>query len=128
MFIIVKSTKGFVFGEYTPLRRDNSGCINPDSSAFMFSLTNPSNKPTKMQFKANNKQTSNGPNCGCGGGCDLKIFDSYNSRLGSKQCYVIPNSYVYPDEINGDKNGGEWMHGGTSKDFQIHEAEVFQFE
>jgi len=46
---VIKNTNGFIFGGYTSIPWSSSGGYKTDSTAFLFSLTNPSNIPLKLK-------------------------------------------------------------------------------
>jgi len=45
---VVKTTTGWIFGGYTSLPWSSSQGYKPDSKAFLFSLKNPKNEPSKL--------------------------------------------------------------------------------
>ena len=116
---------GCVFGGYTAVPWTSGGGYKTDNTAFMFSLINPSNKPSRMKVKANGQNavihnSSYGPIFG--DGHDLIIWGDSNSN---KKSYVTPRSYEIPTEIH-DPANGKFLHGDTTRNFQTVEVEVFQ--
>jgi len=49
---VIKNTNGFIFGGFTSIPWSSSGNYKTDNSAFLFSLTNPSNSPLKLKVKS----------------------------------------------------------------------------
>jgi hypothetical protein len=125
---IVKATTGYVFGGYTsiPWRSVQSKKKNKvDDTAFLFSLTNPTNLPAKIKIKAPGTNAvyhhpSFGPTFGSGN--DLYIANTSNTNIHS---YVNPTSYDFPKEVH-DPSVARFIHGYTNPKFQTVEVEVFQ--
>ena len=123
---VVKTTLGYILGGYTSLAWSSCGCYKNDLSAFVYTLTNPSNKPLKL---AVNAQGTNavidcswyGPSFG--NGHDLYIADQSNSNTYS---HANSNSYAYPNGLSGGA-GGNFMVGGATnnRNFQTVEIEVY---
>ena len=46
---VIKNTNGFIFGGFTSIPWSSSRAYKADSTAFLFSLTNPGNTPLKLK-------------------------------------------------------------------------------
>jgi len=122
---VIKNTNGFIFGGFTSLPWNSSGGVyHGDNSAFLFSLTNPSNTPLKLKVKpAKNavyQYSSFGPTFGSGH--DLYVSSLSNTNRGS---YMIFSAYEFPNGLSGHE-GGKFLVGGSDSCFQTVEIEVFQ--
>jgi hypothetical protein len=123
--LIVKSTQGYIFGRYTAVPWSSGKIWKADNTAFLYSLTNPTNLPSKMPIKTPGTNAVchsplNGPCFGTG--IDLGICDSSNTNNGSN---VTPKSYDIPLAIH-DPSIGRFLHGGSIRKFLTVEVEVFQ--
>ncbi len=121
---VIKSTTGYIFGGYASLAWDSSSGHRNDPTAFMFTLTNPSNTPLKIQQISPTSSysvysgSSDGP---CfGGGRDLRVADMSNTY--DNYCSLL--SYKLPNGLTG-LAGGKWIYGGTTDYFKATEVEVF---
>jgi len=123
---VIKNTNGFIFGGFTsiPWSSPNDGDYQKDSTAFLFSLTNPSNTPLKMKVTSPKNAvyhgSINGPTFG--GGHDLYVSSLSNTNRDS---YMNLHSYEFPNGISGEE-AGELIVGGSDHKFQADEIEVFQ--
>jgi len=122
--VVVKSNTGYIFGGYMSAQfRYVNGYI-VDDSAFLFSLTNPTNRPTKMfQTGSNNQDVY--MNYGYGptwGGHDLHISDNCNSNTNSHT--YCGASYQCPFG-NCRERGGVFMHGNVHHHFVVQDIEIF---
>ncbi len=121
---VIKNTNGFIFGGYTSIPWSSSGGYKTDSTAFLFSLTNPSNTPLKLKVKPGQNAVSHyslfGPTFG--GGHDLYVSSLSNTNRNS---FMNFSSYEFPNVLSGNE-GGEFIVGGSDNGFQIVEIEVFQ--
>ncbi len=50
---LIKTTKSFIFGGYTTVLWDDCDCSKDDSKAFILSLTNKMNQPTRLNININ---------------------------------------------------------------------------
>ena len=123
--VVVKSTTGYIFGGFMSAQyRYVSGWI-VDDSAFLFSLTNPSNRPTKMYQTGSNNQDvymgyGHGPTWGSGH--DLHISDNSNGNTGSNTHCGL--SYQCPFG-NCREQCGVFMHGSGNHHFTVQDIEIF---
>jgi len=123
---VIKNTNGFIFGGFTSIPWSSSdGFYETDNSAFLFSLTNPSNTSFKLkvfdpQYAVVHNSTY-GPLFGCNGD-DLCVYNLSNTN---RQSYMNLNSYDFPNGMN-DEEGGKFIVGGFDHCFQTVEIEVFQ--
>ncbi len=73
---VIKNTDGFIFGGFTSVPWSLGGINKLDHLAFMFSLTNPSNKPLKLKVKSQEHAVYHysyyGPSFGSNG-IDLRV-------------------------------------------------------
>jgi len=122
---VIKNTNGFIFGGFTSIPwKSSCGVYQADNSAFLFSLTNPSNSPLKL--KVNPAQSavlhssSYGPTFG--GGHDLYVSSLSNTNRDS---YMNLHSYEFLNGKSGNE-GGKFIVGGTDNKFKTVEIEVFQ--
>jgi hypothetical protein len=49
---VIKNTNGYIFGGFTSVPWSSTGVFKTHSTAFPFSLTNPSNIPLKLKVKS----------------------------------------------------------------------------
>jgi len=124
---LIKNTLGYVFGGYTavPWSSPRSQISHSDSTAFLFSLKNPSNNPLKLKVIEPQKAVLNdrtwGPVFGrIDKGRDLSFysFESLNNCMDFK-------SYESPDGQQGIE-GGKYVVGGSTHFYKTAEIEVFQ--
>ena len=120
---LIKNTLGYVFGAYTavPWSSPSEWTYKSDSTAFLFSLTNPTNKPLKLNVIKPENAVYHNSDLGpvFGRGYNLRFF-SFNSSN-----YMFFLSYQSPNGLNGEE-GGKYVLGGSSNYFKALEIEVFQ--
>jgi hypothetical protein len=121
---VIKNTSGFIFGGFTSIPWSSSVGYKADSTAFLFSLTNPSNTPLKMKVKSPEDAVVHfsgfGPTFGAG--YDLHALNLSHTNRNS---YMKFGFYEFPNEIEGIE-GGKLIVGGFDHKFQTAEIEVFQ--
>jgi hypothetical protein len=121
---VINSTTGYIFGGYASLAWSSTTSYKNDPTAFMFTLTNPSDTPLKIQQKSSTSlysvysSSTLGPCFGQGG--DLRVLDMSNT--GNNYCSLL--SYKLPNGLTGFA-GGKWIYGGTTDYFKATEVEVF---
>jgi hypothetical protein len=112
----------YIFGGFNSINWKSSDQYKSDPNAFLFSLTNKDNKPSKMwQINTNRSiysQSNYGPTFG--GGADLHICNYANSTKGSYS--NLGHSYQHPQP----SEGRSYLAG--SPEFQLSEIEVYQKE
>jgi len=120
----IKNTNGFIFGGFTSVPWSSLDSHKADSTAFLFSLTNPSNTPLKLKVKSSQNavyhSSSNGPSFG--GFRDLFVFNLSNSN---RKSYMYLSAYEFPNEKRGNE-GGKLIAGGSNNKFQTAEIEDFR--
>jgi len=123
---VIKNTSGFIFGGFTSIPCSSSVGYKADSTAFLFSLTNPSNTPLKMKVKLSQNAVCHSSNYGpaFGGGLvgGLKVCSLSNTNTNSSVCL---HSYEFPSGKSFNE-GGKFFIGGSDYEFQTVEIEVFQ--
>jgi len=121
---VIKNTNGFIFGGFATIPWSSSGNYEADSTAFLFSLTNPSNMPLKLRVSSSQGAVYHASNYGptFGGGNDLHVSSLSNTNRDS---YMELYSYEFPNGMSGNE-GGEFILGGSDYKFQTAEIEVFQ--
>ncbi len=121
---IIKNTNGFIFGGFTSIPWGSSPAYKADSTAFLFSLTNPSNTPLKMKVNSPDDAVVHSPSYGptFGGGHDLHVCSLSDSN---RKSYMNLVSYEFPNKMKGIE-GGIFIVGGSDNKFQTVEIEVFQ--
>jgi len=114
-----------VFGGYTAAPWSSSFSLSAwktDSTAFLFSLTNPANNPLKLKViqpeYAVIHHSSWGPLFGLGNDLWFHSFDSSDNRLSF-------SSYQSPNGLSGTE-GGKYVLGGSTHFYIPLEIEVFQ--
>jgi len=115
-------------GGYTavPWTSPGSWGYRSDTTAFLFTLVNPSNTPLKLPVLsifiqyATFHYSGYGPTFG--GGHDLYIVDNCNQNSDS---YSYIHSYTAPAGLTG-YIGGAWMLGSSK--FQCKDIEVFRVD
>ncbi len=121
---VIKNTNGFIFGGFTSIPWSSSGNNEADSTAFLFSLTNPSNTPLKLKVKLSQYSvyhlSSYGPIFGWGH--DLHVSNLPHTNRDS---YMNLDSYEFRNGLS-DIEGGKFIVGGSDENFQTDEIEVFQ--
>jgi len=86
---LIKSTTGYIFGGYTsvPWSSSGSGQYKTDSTAFLFTLTNPSYTPLKLNVTNSATAVYHTSGYGiCFGSSDIQVSDSSNTNA---------DSYIY---------------------------------
>ena len=122
---VVRSTTGYIFGGYTQAPWTSHFIRKRDPTAFLFSLTNPKNMPLKLNIgEVCTGAVFHASNCGpiFGDGYDLYISDLSNANNCSS---VRSESYDLPNGLSGEE-GGKFIHGGSTHNFQTVEVEVYQ--
>jgi len=122
---VIKNTNGFIFGGFTSIPWRLTGGYKEDRTAFLFSLTNPSNTPLKLKVKSPQTAVCHSPSYGptYGGGHDLIVFNLSNTNRDS---YMKFGFYELSNGKSGTE-GGKFIVGGSENNFQIIEIEVFHF-
>lgn len=117
---IIKSTNGYIFGGYTNQPWDKSNAHKKDPGAFLFSLINPQNQPSKLNIlNASNAiycHVNFGPSFGHSGN-DIRTLNSNFSSLGT---YQLRYSF--------DPNDGGTNHSylTESQNFTISDIDIYQ--
>eukprot|EP00013_Stygamoeba_regulata_P025303 CAMPEP_0177651930 /NCGR_PEP_ID=MMETSP0447-20121125/12828_1 /TAXON_ID=0 /ORGANISM="Stygamoeba regulata, Strain BSH-02190019" /LENGTH=430 /DNA_ID=CAMNT_0019155079 /DNA_START=91 /DNA_END=1383 /DNA_ORIENTATION=- len=126
--VIQSKEGGYLFGGYTSLSWKSSQRQPKDPHAFVFSLTNPSNQPVKMDKPGpqSEKFIVDRPDYGptYGGGHDLYIAD--NSNTNNQSHANIGHSFLLEGFVYGTQNTRHFLTGATN--FMIDEIEVFQMK
>ena len=120
---LIKNKLDYVFCGYTavPWSSLSSGTYHSDATAFLFTLTNPSNNPLKLKVIKPEKVVVHssvwGPGFGVG---DLRYysFDDSDNCMDFESC-ESPNGL---DE----EEGGKYVLGGTSNFYKTLDIEVFE--
>jgi len=101
---VIKNTNGFIFGGFTSIPWSSSAGYKADSTAFLFSLTNPSNTPLKLEVKSLERAINHRSNFGpsFGGGHDLHVSSLSNKNIDN---YICLDSYEFPNGLSGYKGG-----------------------
>jgi len=110
----------YIFGGFTTVTWASPCQFKADPNAFLFSLTNRDNQPSKMRKINATKSIICHPNLGpiFGDLFDILICDYSNTTAG---CYsLLGNSYQHPQP----NEGGSYLAG--SFNFQLSEIEVYQ--
>jgi hypothetical protein len=118
---IVKALdSSYIFGGFTSITWDSTSEYKSDPNAFLFSLTNKDNQPSKMrQINTTNSiycYSGYGPIFG--GGFDIHICNNANTTMGSRS--NLGQSYQHPQPSQGQS----YLAGSHS--FQLSEIEVYQ--
>ncbi len=139
---VIKNTNGFIFGGFTSIPWSSSGGYIADSSsddddhqadimrswktdnsAFLFSLSNPSNTPLKLKVKPAQSgvyhHSSFGPIFGTGH--DLLVNNLSNTN---RQNYMNLSSYEFPNAKSGSE-GGQFIVLITN--FKLLKLKFFKF-
>ena len=112
---------GYIFGGYTEVKWSQFSEHTLDSNAFIFSLTNKSNKPCKMMTNDPTKsiyQSSYGPVFGYG---DIHIAANSNTTMDSYS--NLGYTYTHPKYVYKSKEIVSFLAG--SFQFQLDEIEVY---
>ena len=132
---VIKTTTGYILGGYTSISWTSSGgSYIKDSTAFLYSLTNPSNMSLKLPVLTCATcygvyiTSSAGPSFGYGGPATADLYIADLSNVNTKSLLNI-YSFLCPNGVC-SAAGGNWMHGGTGSNgpygnFQTVEIEVF---
>jgi hypothetical protein len=101
---LIETTKGFIFGGFTPIAWDSSGNEKPDNSgkSFLFSLKNPRNSEPRKFMLMNGKNaicchSSFGP--WFAGNSDMVVYDNCNTA--NNNYTNLGGSYVNDTGIDG---------------------------
>jgi len=124
---LIKNTHGYVFGGYTavPWSSPSSYTDHSDTTAFLFSLKNPSNNPLKLKVIESDYAVHHHSTYGPVFGRFVKGRDlSFYNFDDSSNCMDF-KSYESPDGKNGDE-GGKYVVGGSTNYYKTVEIEVFQ--
>ena len=122
---VIKTVEGWVFGGYTEAPWKSDGSWSQDSKAFIFSLSNKSQIPTKFNSVGIDSTYSNGmfgPKFG--GGYDLYIAD--NSNVSTSSYSNLGFSYKHPSSSKymfGSNDATSFLAGNLN--FRVDEIEVF---
>jgi hypothetical protein len=111
----------YVFGGFTSINWNSTNAHKSDPNAFLFSLTNKNNQPSKM----GQIDTRFSIYCDSGygpifGRNDIHICNNANTTKGSHSC--LGSAYQYPQPNQGDS----YLAGNCN--FQLSEIEVYQKE
>jgi hypothetical protein len=120
--ILKVSGTSYIFGGFTSITWESSSKFKSDPSAFLFSLTNRDNQPSKIRQINTNESIYCGSLYGptFGGGKDIYICDFANRLAGSYS--KLGHSYQHPQP----SQGHSYLAG--SHPFQLSEIEVYQKE
>ena len=124
--LVIKNTEGWIFGGFTSVTwsSPSEDEFKTDSTVFLFTLTNPSAKPLKLEVTRQKKAvwhcSSQGPIFGTGP--DLIVLDESNA---DRDSYMYLDSYEYPNGLS-EAEGGQFIVGGEDNKFQTSEVEVFK--
>jgi len=127
--LTVISANKFLFGGFTPLHWESKGGYSWHEGSWIFSLTNPSNEPTKMVNIAAKKDKlysiydapDHGPTFG--GGFDIVIYSNSNTS-GQNYCN-LGYSFLLPGKTYGSEEAKHFMVG--TYHFSVEEIEVFAY-
>ena len=122
---LFKSTKGYIFGGYTPYTWCNYGGHRSNSNSFIFTLTNIHNiPPTKFLNSNSNYSIYDDSNYGptFGGGSDIGIF--YNGNNNNYNYSYFPHSYE--DSLGKGKSIFTGDLNNNNQKFTLEEIEVFK--
>jgi hypothetical protein len=119
---VIETTKGFVFGGFTPVAWDSSNSYKPDSSqkSFLFTVKNPRGSEGRKFVMASTAEaiycgSSYGPTFG--GGHDIHVANGCNGNTSSYTS--LGNAFTNDTGINGQ----QVFTGETN--FTVKEIEVF---
>jgi hypothetical protein len=112
----------YIFGGFTSIYWDSTSGYKSDSNAFLFSLTNKDNQPSKIRQIDTNQSIRCDSNYGptFGGGHDIYVCDNANSTENSYS--DLGREYQHPQP----SEGRSYLAG--SYQFQLSEIEVYQKE
>jgi hypothetical protein len=123
---LIETTKGFIFGGFTPIAWESNTNLNkPDSSgrSFLFSLQNARNsEPRKFMLMSGKNAIYCNSSCGpCfSGHCDLSV--QYNCNTSTNNSTNLGGSYVNDTGID-----GKLVFTGEHN-FTVKEIEVFTID
>ncbi len=124
---LIKNRYGFIFGGYTavPWSSPSTMTSHSDSTAFLFSLKNPSNNPLKLKVIEPDHAVHHHSTYGPLFGRYEKAYDlSFYSSIRSDNCMDF-KSYESPDGKE-KVEGGKYVVGGATNKYIADEIEVFQ--
>ena len=112
----------YIFGGFTSITWDGSSGWKIDPKAFLFSLTNKDNQPSKMRQINTTKSIfcNSGYGPTFGSGYDICICNNANTRAGSYSKLGVSYQHPQPEQ------GHSYLAG--SDEFQLTEIEVYQKE
>jgi hypothetical protein len=120
--VLKPNGSSYIFGGFTSINWDCSSVWKSDPNAFLFSLTNKDNQPSKMrQLNITHSifcHSSYGPTFGAGH--DIYICNAANTTAGSQS--NLGNSYQHPQP----SQGHSYLTGLAQ--FQLSEIEVYKKE
>jgi hypothetical protein len=122
---VILDTKGNIFGGFTPVKWESSGCSKVDDSlrSFLFTLKNPHNIPAR-RFALKAEYSTHAIYCNSqygpcfSGRCDILVSDNCNTNTRSQT--DVGWNYTNDTELD-----NEIVFTG-SKHFQVEEIEVFE--
>ena len=122
---VIKTTKGYIFGAYTAIAWDSISKHKSDPTAFIFSLTNPSNQPQLIPIKTTTAKaiycfSSHGPVFGC---FDICIQNNSNTSDGN----YSELGYSFDFKLHSPETTESESFLAGSRDFKTTEVEVFKF-
>ena len=124
MLTVIKTTKGYIFGAYTPMAWDSISQHKTDPTAFIFSLSNTSKQPqlipinTFMSSNAVYCFSTHGPVFGC-----FDICIQNNSDVSTRNYSELGNSFDF--KLHSPKTTEAQSFLAGSREFQTVEVEVF---
>jgi len=116
---VLKATTGYIAGGYASVSWASRGGYVDDSTAFLFTLTNPSNMPLKLAVTYSYRALYDNPSSGPTFDWDLWITNASNTNTNN---YMYSYAYSYPNGNSG-YSGGVFMLNASY--FQVAEIEVF---
>ena len=139
----ILKANGFIFGGFTEATWDGVSGHKPDPNAFLFSLTNNENEPSKMKINPGKNVFYCDPSYGptFGNGHDIHISSNANtsngsySNLGSSYQHHHHHQYNYQNGVRPNNrvrnrdhlNYSQSFFAGSSQ-FLLSEIEVYQKE
>jgi hypothetical protein len=116
----------FIFGGFTTVNWDGSDEWKLDRNAFLFSLTNKDNTPTKMKIDPNKHKYAIYcyPFCGPIFGNDIFIVNNANTTMDCSS--YLGYNYSHPQYEEGTNESKSFLAG--SYQFQLDEIKVYQKE
>jgi hypothetical protein len=119
--IVIKSANGCIFGGYTNAQWDSSNENKTDPNAFIFSLVNPENKPTKIKIAKGqeSKAIYCFPDKLSFGYMEMYVsYSNFSARCDLDSSYILPGSH--------SKSYAKEFFTGSSQSANISDYEVFQ--